>query len=135
AALETDGVDGFGVPELIDNGDDTYTLTLTGTSANADNVAASSDHASVSGADGADRDVQTPEEIAEALEALVDSDSPAFSAGSHGGKIVLVAKGDDVAADVSISLSLTTGGTETQVEGAVTTKQFADAGISGFETL
>ena len=135
AELEADGVTGFGTPELIDNGDGTYTLTLTGTSANADNVAASSDHASVSGADGADRDVQTPEEIAEALEALVDSDSPAFSAGAHGGKIVLVAKGDDVAADVSVSLSLTTGGTETQVEGAVTTKQFADAGISGFETL
>lgn len=135
AALEADGVTGFGTPNLIDNGDGTYTLSLTGDSDNADNVEASSTHATIVGADGADRSVQTPAEIAEALEALIDSHSDTFSASSPGGKIVLVAKGEDAAADVSISLSLTADGVETQVDGAVTTKQIADAGISGFETI
>lgn len=125
-------IEGFGsVTVVAGEVDGTYTLSLTGTSSNAENVDASSSHAAVAGADGADRTVQTAEEVASELESLVDCDSTTFSASIVDGKIVLTGNGQSIAADVRASLWLN----ETEVEGAITTEQLADASISGFETL
>ncbi|QHE87170.1 hypothetical protein [Hydrogenophaga sp. BPS33] len=125
-------IEGFGSINVVAGEvEGTYTLSLTGTSADAENVDASSSHSAAAGADGADRTVQTAEEVASALEALVDCESTTFSASIVDGKIVLTGNGCAIAADVSASLWLN----EAEVDGAITTEQLADASISGFETL